>query len=79
MYVTTNKVQVTKVGFFYSEILDITFGITQDTILDVIIIFCNIFFFVFKNIYSREAYFINYNLQTKEKKSTTHFTRPLGY
>ena len=53
MYVTTNKVQVTKVGFFYSEILDIIFGITQDTILDVIITFCNIFF-LFLKIYTVE-------------------------
>ena len=27
------------------------------------------FFFLFKIIYNREAYFINYNLQTNEKKN----------
>ena len=45
--------------------------------LNFFFFFCNIF--LFKIIYNREAYFINYNLQTNKQKSTSHFTRPSGY
>ena len=43
----------------------------------VIFFFFATFFFLFKIIYNRKTYFINYNLQTnKQKSSITHFPVP---
>ena len=59
------------------------FGLSPENVEKISKVFWGFFvtiFFLFKIIYNREAYFMNYNLQTNvKKKSTIHFTCPSGY